>query len=81
MQLPPLRSEPRALPLAEHALKDRQMRVEDLAVGGDPGDDRRLVLIEAAKVRQGRCDKVPFVFDGAAMTFDVVPRTREATSR
>lgn len=71
MTLPCLRREPKAMDVAQGALVAYETVPSDLEVGDDPDDDKRLTLIEACKVRQGKLSRNPFIFDGASMRFDV----------
>lgn len=74
MTLPSLRREEKAREIAERSLQMYATCTPEFEVGDDPDDDKRLTLVEAAKVRQGKLARKPFIFDGGAMTFTPCPR-------
>lgn len=75
MCLPSLRHEPKAQELAQRVLTGYSTSLSELEVGDDPDDDKRLVMVEACKVRQGRQGRRPLIFDGATMDFTACQRS------
>jgi replicative DNA helicase len=69
MTLPSLRHEPKALEMAQKMLIGYATSLTELEVGDDPDDDKRIVMVEACKVRQGKQGRKPLIFDGANMDF------------
>ena len=50
-------------------------KMSDLDAGtDDPSDDKVFVVVDWAKVRQGKARRWPFIFDGSSMKFTPVPR-------
>ena len=74
MCLPSLRHEPKALDMAQKMLIGYSTPLASLEVGDDPDDDKRIVMVEACKVRQGKQGRKPLIFDGANMDFAVCSR-------
>ena len=75
MTLPSLRADDMARKIAGGLSEGHEIDLETLAVGDDPDRDKRLVVVDAAKVRQGRSGKRLLIFDGGNMTFQPVART------
>lgn len=75
MCLPSLRHEPKAQEIAQRMLTGYSTSLSELEVGDDPDDDKRLVMVEACKVRQGKQGRKPLIFDGANMDFTPCSRS------
>jgi replicative DNA helicase len=76
LALPSLRRFPTAGEWANRNLVGYDLSLSSLDVGEDADDDKRLVFVEAAKVRQGKQRSAPFVFDGRCMRFTPVERQK-----